>query len=250
MAKEKQTLREKLAAKRKELEERGKGKGNILYLKEGTVRIRILPVKAEEDWAIEATTFYLNQELKGVISPDTFGEPCPIKELYEELKASKKPKDKEAAKRFIPKKKYYVAAILFQDTKGKEVDTEKGIKLVQLTSGIYGEIIDHFLDPDWGDFTDPIEGYDFKLKRVGAGKMDTVYSCSPCPKTPLPKAYKKTVVDLEALLRESIDSYETILDKLTQFQGAPDEEDEDEDDEKAKRRAKRDKLKKRSKDSE
>jgi hypothetical protein len=247
--KQKESLREKLARRRKEIEERGKGKGNILYFKEGTTtRMRVLPVGEEKDWAVEATTFYLNEKLKGVISPATFGKPCPIMELYEDLKNSKKPADKELAKKLIPKKKYYVAVITYKDSAGKEIDEEKGVKVAQLTSGIYGEMIDAFLDPDWGDFTDPNEGYDFKVKRVGSGKMDTVYTCTPQKPTKLTGKYRKELVEIETLLKDSIPTYEELVDVLAEFQsdlGSSEEEEEEEDDRKAKR-----KDKKRKRDSE
>lgn len=240
MAKEKESLRERLAKRRKEIEERGKGKGNILFFKEGTTtRLRVLPVGEEKDWAVEATTFYLNEKIKGVISPATFGKACPIMELYEELKNSKKASDKEMAKKLIPKKKYYVAAIIYKDGAGKEIDEEKGVKLVQLTSGIYGEMIDAFLDPDWGDFTDPNEGYDFKVKRVGSGKMDTVYTCTPQKPTKLTGKYRKELCDLEKLLSAEIQSYDELVNILAEFQadmGTSEDEDSEKETKKKKRK--------------
>lgn len=237
--KEKESLRERLAKRRKEIEERGKGKGNILYFKEGTTtRLRVLPVGEEKDWAVEATTFYLNEKLKGVISPATFGKDCPIMELYEECKNSKKTSDKEMAKRLIPKKKYYVAAIIYKDGAGKEIDEEKGIKIVQLTGGIYGEMIDNFLDPEWGDFTDPTEGYDFKIKRVGSGKMDTVYTCTPQKPSKLTGKYRKEVIDPEKLLEAEIPSYEDLVEVLAEFQASVGGGDDDEDEEKPRKKKK------------
>lgn len=223
--KTKSSLKQRLAEKRKDLSK--KGKGNILFLKEGTVRVRILPVGEEKDFAMEVTQFYLGQTIKGVYSPSTFGEPCPILELYEELKNSKKTADKNFAKNLVPKKKYLVPVILFKDDKGKVPDTESGIKLLQITGDLYGELIDSFLDPEWGDFTSPTEGYDIKFTRVGSGKNDTVYTLRAMPKSVAPKGFNKPV-DLEAMVREVIPPYEDILEKLAEFQASgPDEEEEE-----------------------
>ena len=232
--KSKKSLRERLAAKRKELDERG-SKGNIFFPKVGTTRIRVLPVESEEDWAIEVTSFYLNETIKGIISPATFGKPCPVMELYEELKGSKKDSDKKLAKKLIPKKKYLVAGIIYTDDRGKEVDTEAGIKLIQLTTGVYGEMIDYYLDPEQGDFTDATEGYDFKIKRVGTGKMDTTYTCMPCKPSALPKKYAKSTVNLEEMVKAIIPSYEELEEKLSGFEIDADD-DEDDKPKKKKRR--------------
>lgn len=232
MSKTKESLRDRLAKKRKEIQ-KSNTKGNIVYLKEGSRRVRILPTGEENDWALECTTFYLNKELKGVISPSTFGESCPIMELHEELKESKRTADKNMAKTLSPKKKYYAAVLLYKDERGKEIDEESGIKLIQLTPQLYGELIDHFLSSEWGDFTDPEEGYDVTLTRTGSGKLDTVYTMSPCKNTSLPpswvKKLKRKPVDLEELVKASIPDYDALVEMLAEFQvdaGADEDEDE------------------------
>src|SRR3989304_5115330 len=99
-------LAERLRKKKEELAQKGKG-GNMFFLKEGTVRMRLVPVAAEKEFAIEATYFYLGPEIKGIVSPITFGEPCGIMEAYQKLKNSKSDDDKEMAKKISPKKRYF-----------------------------------------------------------------------------------------------------------------------------------------------
>ena len=162
MAKTKSTLKERMLKKKEELKARG-SKGDIIYLKEGTLRVRPLPVGDENDFVVEVTQFYLGAEIKGVYSPSTFGLPCAIMEKYNELKESSDPDDKELAKKFVPKKKYLMPVVVFADEKGKQIDKEKSGRMVQLTNGLYQEIIDLYLDEDeWGDMTDTEEGYDLK----------------------------------------------------------------------------------------
>lgn len=240
--KPKESVRERLAKKRKEIAERGKGL-NFLILKEGTMRFRCLPVGEEQEFGIEVTQFYLGPNIKGVMSPSTIGLPCAIMEKYQELKDSKKASDKALAKKMSPKKKTMIPVIVYADLKGKEVDEEKSTKdgkLFLITSGIYASMIDSYLDEDdWGDFTDPENGYDFKIKRTGSGRFDTEYDINPCPKSPTPKAYRNLVVDLDEMVKTIIPTYEETEEKLAEYLNEGPEEDEDEEEERPKRKKKR-----------
>lgn len=223
----KESLKERLKKKKKELKERSQG-GNIIYQKEGTMRVRLLPTGEDNDFVYEVIQFYLGGEIKGVYSPATVGKPCAIMEKYEELKESDDPEDKELAKKFSPKRKFLAPVLVFSDSKGKKVDDEKSGKLIQLSNNQYQEIIDHYLDVDeWGDMTDPKNGYDIKLSRSGTTLTDTEYSMSPCKNTPIPKAWAKEV-DLEAMVLEALPSYEETLEAINSFLNMGDDDDEDE----------------------
>lgn len=230
-----ETLKERLAKKKKELSAKGK-KGKVLFLKEGTLRVRILNPGPEKEFAVEVTQFYLNQTIKGVYSPATLGKPCPIMEKYLELKESKKPEDKEFAKKLVPKKKYLIPVGVYKDTAGKGVDTEQTGKFIQVTSDLYNEIITYYLDEEWGDMTDVKTGYDFKLSRVGSGQFDTEYTAAPCKNTPAPKEFHK-VVDIDAMLKEIIPSYEELEDTLAEFLSGTPADDSEEEDEKPVKKA-------------
>lgn len=240
----KSSLKEKLQKRKKEIQDRSKGMGYVIMSKEGTLRVRIMQVGEDNEFGLEITQFYLGGTIKGVISPVTIGLPCAIMEKYEELKKSKKSSDKALAKKLAPKKKYMVPIIGFKDAKGKEVDEDKSEKLLLCTSGVYQTFIDHFLDEeDWGDFTDPNEGYDFKITRTGTGQFDTEYTVSPGQKSACPKKYRNTIVDLEEMLKKILPTYEETQEKLEEFlSGASD----DDDDETEERPVKRDKKKKKS----
>lgn len=240
-------LKDRLQKKKKELHEKG-GKRGIVFLKEGTLRVRILPVGADNDFAYEIVSFYLGGEIQGVYSPATVGKPCAIMEKYEALSKSKKPGDKELAKLLIPKKKYVIPCVIYADTKGEKVDKEKTGKtgkLVQLTSGLYEAIIDLYLDEDdWGDMTHPTEGYDLKLIRTGTGKFDTEYNATACKNSKTPKEFRSEV-NLEEMVAQILPSYEETQEVLQQFlENIPEDED---DDKKDKKRDKKKKDKKRDK---
>ncbi len=209
------TLKERIKKKRQEIKDRSKS-GSVVFLKQGTTRIRILPVGDEKDFSVEATHFYLGSEIKGVFSPITIGLDCPIMEKYNELKEGSAG-DKDLAKTFYPKKKYLVPAIVYKDEKGTEIDEERSGKLVMIPSSVFGQILDAFLDTEFGDFTDPLNGYDIKLIRTGTGKTDTEYSMFPMPKSKVKSKKWRKEVDLDALVKEAIPTYADAEDKLAQF---------------------------------
>lgn len=239
MAKKKQlSLKERMAKKKEQLKKGGgSGKSGIIFIKEGTIRVRVLPTGEENDFVFEVIQFYLGGEIKGVFSPATFGAPCAIMEAYEELKNSDDPDDKELAKKFVPKRKFLMPVAVYKDIKGKELDTDNSGKLVQLTAGLYQDIIDLYLDEDeWGDMTDIKEGYDLKLSRSGKGMTDTEYTVQPCKNTKAPKEYSKEEIDLETKIKEVIPSYEETQEYVEKFLHLGGEEDEDDSPKKKKKK--------------
>ncbi len=216
------TLKKKLLARRKNLKEATEGSGLLFFKADETVRIRPLPVPEDEEFGMEIVYFYPNQDIKGVISPMTFGEPCALYEKYEELKASKDEGDKELAQALKPKRKFVVPCIKYLDAKGKKVDEKTGVRLAQLTVGQYQDLIDLFLDDDNGDFTDPKYGYDIKITRTGSGQFDTEYSTLPGAKSPLNPKFNK-VQNIKEMLMKEIPSYEETQELLAKFLGEDDE---------------------------
>ena len=236
----KQSLKERLKAKAADLKSKS-GAGSIVFLKaDQKLRARILNVGEEQEFIMEVTQFYLGSDIKGVISPATFGEPCALYEQYENLKKSKDPDDVELLKVLSPKKKYLAYCLLFKDPKGKEID-ENSPKFVLLTGGMYQEIIDLYLDEDdWGDMSSPTDsGYDLKLGRTGSGKMDTKYTVTACPKTACPKPWNKKVINLEEEVKKIMPTYEETKELLDKFLGSSisDSDDDDSDKKKDKKKA-------------
>lgn len=217
------TTREKMLARKKDLEKRSGG-GGMIYPKEGTIRVRIKSRGADEELGIEVVQFYLGPKDGGIISPATFDEPCPFMEKFQELKNSEDPDDKALASKLVPRRRYILGVIGYKDTKGKEIDPDKIDKPMMVPRSVYQDIIDLYLDEeDWGDMTDPIEGYDIKITRTGSGKTDTSYSVSPCQKSKLDKKYREDI-DLEKAVRASILSYDKLEEKLAAFLNESDED--------------------------
>jgi len=208
----KKSLKERLKDRRKQIEERSNS-GSIFFPKEGTTRFRVLPVGDDEEFGLEVLRPYFGKGINSFTSAATFGEDCPVQEAH---KIAKENGDTDAAKKLTLKKKYFIPVIIYKDDRGKEVDTEQGVCLMQVTGGLYAEMIDNFLDPDWGDFTDPKEGYDLSIKRTGSGMTDTKYTLTPKKNTPAPKGFHKTI-DLEAMVRKTTVEYSQAEEKLAEF---------------------------------
>lgn len=226
MATAKKSLKQRLKERKKELQKKGSRGLIVRQSDEGTIRLRILPIVGEGEFCAEMTTFWLGDKL--CYSPDSTGDPCALMETFQELKASDDEDDKDLAKKLIPRSKYLIPVLIFEDDKGKKPTTENSIpSLFQITRGLYEQIIDLYLDEDeWGDMTDPEDGYDIKITRTGTGKTDTNYTLQPCKNTPLPKKFKKPV-DFDELVRSQIDSYETTVQLRDKFLGVSSEEGED-----------------------
>ena len=240
------SAREKMLARKKELEKKGSGNG-LLFPKEGTLRMRIKSPGDDQELGMEVVQFYI-PGVGGVISPATFDEPCPFMEKYEELKQSKDEDDKELAKRLIPRRRYVIGGIIYKDDKGNGVDYDGQNRGVLIAGAVYQDIIDLYLDEDdWGDMTDPDDGYDIKITRTGKGKMDTNYSVTACPKgkNPNPKYIKE--VDLEELIKAQMPSYDELEDKLNEFLNGAGTSSDDEEEEKPKKKSSKDKEKSKKK---
>lgn len=248
----KKSLRDRLIAKKEEIKNRSQRSNIIRQKEEGTMRIRILPVGEGNEFFMDIINFWLGKDVGSVVSPATIGEPCAIMEKYKELKESDDEIDIDISKKLTPRTKPVIPVLVYSDLKGKKVDESMSGKLMQITGTLLQEIIDLYLDEDeWGDMTDPKNGYDLKITREGKGQYDTNYIVSPCKNTPInSKDYRKPI-DLEALVKDEIDSYESTATKLSQFlDSSTDDDDDDDEKPKSKKKTSKDKKskKKRNKD--
>lgn len=223
------STRERMLQRKKKLEERSSGGGGIIYPKKGVLRVRLMDQGEDKELGLEIIQFYISKEKGGIISPATFGDPCPFLEKYQELKNSEDEDDQELAKRLVPRRRYIVGGTCYRDEKGKEIDPDRICKPILIPRSVYQGIIDLYLDEDdWGDMTDPEEGYDIKITRAGEGMMDTTYSVNPCPgRKPLDSKYRHEM-DLEEIIRGQIKYYDQLEELLNELLGTSFDDEEDE----------------------
>lgn len=221
------STREKMLARKKQLESKGSGNG-LVFPKEGTLRIRLKSPGDDKELGMEVIHFYI-PGVGGIISPATFDEPCPFMEKYEELKNSHDEDDKELAKKLIPRKRYVIGGVIYDDDKGTKIAYDGQNKGVLIAGSVYQDIIDLYLDEDEaGDMTDPVSGYDIKITRTGSGKFDTSYSVRNCKSSKLDKKYRSEL-DLEKIVRNQIKSYDELEEELNKFLNeSPVDESDDE----------------------
>nr|DAD91543.1 MAG TPA: ssDNA-binding protein [Myoviridae sp. ctx322] len=253
--KEKKTglsAREKMLQRKKELSSKSKNLG-IIFPKEGTMRVRLINQGPDKELGMEIIQFYLGSQVGGIISPATFDEPCPFMDKYKELKNSDDEEDQQLAKQLVPRRRYIIGGTLYKDEKGREVDTENVCKPILIPGSVYQDIIDLYLDEDdWGDMSDPEDGYDIKITRSGKGRMDTTYSVNPCPKTgkKLDPKYVKEM-DLEANIRSLVKPYDELEKLLNNYLHGGIQQETGSDIEEAfseKKKKKKNKDKKKSRD--
>lgn len=241
------STRERMLQRKKALESKGNG-GGIIYPKEGTIRVRLMNQGPDKEIGLEVIQFYL-QGVGGILSPATFGEPCPFMEKYKELKESSDEIDAKLASKLAPRRRYIVGGTLYKDTKGKEIDEDNVCKPILIPRSVYQDITDLYLDEDdWGDMTDPEEGYDIKITRSGSGKNDTTYSVSPCAgKKPINSKYYKEM-DLEDIISKQILPYDELASKLDDWLNGSGSNVDDDDEEETRpvKKLSKDKKKKKS----
>lgn len=210
------STKDKMVARKKKLLEKGSG-GGIIFVKDGTIRVRLVSQGADKELGLEIIQFYLGKDMGSIISPATFGEPCPFMEMYNKLKKSTDEDDQLLAKKLVPKRRFLIGGTVYVDERGKEVDNEKISRPILVPSSVYQAIIDLYLDEDdWGDMTDPEQGYDIKITRSGKG-LDVNYSVTACPgKRALDPKYIKEI-DLEKTIRKGMSSYDELEEKLNKF---------------------------------
>lgn len=245
MAKKK-SLRERMEERREALNSKGGNYNFFIFPKEGIYRMRHLFTGEDEEPALEVIYIYLNKEMGGYISPKTWGGKDAVWDLAEELKASKSESDKKLGKQWAGKKQYVSPAFRYKDEKGKQIDTENGVKLVLLKAGQYQSLIDLFLDEENGDMTDPINGYDIKHKRTGMGQMDTKYTMTVCKPSKIPKEYRG-VYNVEEMARALTPTYKQTkeyAEKLLNISAGGDDDDDDSSSKKKKKSKDKDKKKK------
>jgi hypothetical protein len=105
---------------------------------------------------------------------------CPICELVERLAASGDPQDAEVAKACKAKVKLCSWAFKLKSPQDTEPEEAKP-RILTYPPSVESQLLTYFLDPDYGDFTDPKTGRNITISKTGTG-LGTEYSVRPRPK--------------------------------------------------------------------
>jgi len=143
---------------------------------ESTVRIISFP--NNDGQPFKELWFYYNiGNNPGMLTPHQFGKPDPVQELINKLRSDETKESYELAKKLYPKMRSFAAVIV----RGEE---DKGVRLWSFGKTVYQELLKVMLDADYGDITDPKEGFDIKVNVTQPpGKLYAETSIRPRPKT-------------------------------------------------------------------
>jgi hypothetical protein len=168
----------------------GKNKQSSKFWKpqDGEQKVRILPYKYnKENPFIELKFYYYrdaNGKTKTLLSPSVNGNPDPVLEFCEKLRATGTKENWILSKSYEPKLRTYVPVIV----RGKE---DEGVKFWGFGKMVYEAILEKMSNPDIGDITDLENGNDLIIK----------FTKTP----PSGKKYSETKVDVRIKKTPAVD---------------------------------------------
>lgn len=159
---ESQSLLDKVMKTRKEIDER---RNQYFKPEQGINRIRIMPSwlgDGEIFYKEFATHYAVGPEKKSATCLQYWGQVCPVCQAIETLSKSRNPRDLQLASDMGVRNRFMlnVAASNVSDAT---------IKVWTISENAMHEILAFFGDPDYGDFTDPKNGYDYVFTCKGTG---------------------------------------------------------------------------------
>lgn len=187
-----ETLMEKVLRTRQQIQDK---RSTYFTPKEGQNRVRILP-----SWRGKNEDFYLELPVHRNIGPNSqwatclkfWNEPCPICRAIDRLSASQTARDQNAASKMLPDARYVVNV-------GVPNSEDGLVKPWSISPSWFYEILGFFADPEYGDFTNPREGYDYIFTREGTG-LKTRYTNKRFARNPSPVKIaecKKKLINLD-----------------------------------------------------
>jgi hypothetical protein len=190
----------------------GKNKSSTKFWKppEGESKIRILPYKHNPENPFVELKFYYyrspNGAAKTYLSPSINGNPDPVLEFCEKLRATGTKENWVLSKSLEPKMRTYVPIIV----RGKE---EEGVKWWGFGKQVYEAILEKMSNPDIGDITDLESGNDVIVKFTkvpGTGKK--------FPETKVDVRIKKTpaVDPTNDVLLQKIQEQDNVVELFTE----------------------------------
>ena len=99
--------------------------------------------------------------------------PDPVRELRDALFADRNDVNLALARQLKPKMRCYLPVIVLAEEDDAEAGVKKGDKIVRLwglSATVYKELLSYLVDPDYGDITDPVSGFDLTVEISDSGK--------------------------------------------------------------------------------
>jgi len=194
----------KLKGKLQNLQRQGSGSNLFLKLSEEKQQIRMVPYPHQDgnDPFIEVYYHYDIAGVRSLICPNmNFGEPCPICDLAEEFRTMGGKENWRTFTTLQAKMRTY-SPVIVRDA------SETTVKLWGYGSKIYTELLETFMDEDYGDLSNPNTGRDINVWFIPSGSPgnDSDYSQ---PKMKIKPAQSKLASNKETVIKllESMPNY-------------------------------------------
>ena len=134
---------------------------NLWKPEPGKNQVRIVPYQFNKDNPFIEMYFHYDLGKKNYLSPVSYGDPDPVEEFAQKLRATGKSDDFNLAKKLTPKMRVYAPVLV----RGKE---SEGVKLWGFGKQVYTELLGFIADPDYGDITDVQAGRDISVEFTPA----------------------------------------------------------------------------------
>ena len=179
---------------------------NVIKIREGKVKIRILTSKANEKFWADCGTHWIKTEAGGKPVAVTGchdivrEEPCPICTAIE--KAAKSSVDDESLAVIKEWKGRRVILLNVLVRSGPDASTEP--QILEITPSTFSNLLS-IIEEYSKEFNplDPDNGLDFIIERKGKGKNDTEYTVMPAPKSePVPNSTLERLHDLDEFIKK------------------------------------------------
>lgn len=139
-----------------------------LWKPKGKHQVRIVPYKYNPDNPFIELRFHYDLGGKNYLSPISFGDPDPIVEFANEMKATGDPESYKLYRQLLPKMRTYVPVIV----RGEE---EEGVRFWGFGKNNFEEILEIMDDPEYGDIVDIKTGTDLDVTYVTPEDAGTTY---------------------------------------------------------------------------
>ena len=149
--------------------------------------VRLISFPNNEGQPFKELWFYYNiPGQRGLLAPYQFGDKDPIQELITKLRDDGAKESYELAKKLYPSMRCYAAVIV----RGEE---DKGVQIWSFGKTVYQTLLNYMLDEDYGDITDPNDGFDIKVScSKPPGRQYAMTEVRPRPRsTSLGKSTKQ-----------------------------------------------------------
>ena len=187
--------------------------------------VRLLSFPDNEGQPFKELWFYYNiPNQRGLLAPYQFGKKDPIQELITKLRDDGSKESYELSKKLYPSMRAYAAVIV----RGEE---EKGVQIWSFGKTVYTTLLNYMVDEDYGDITDPSDGFDIKVNcNKRPGQQYAMTEVRPRPRsTPLSKNAKSTKAWMDNIPNPtemfSCKSYEELSGIINNWLNGDDQED-------------------------